>query len=182
MQIVMLGHSGVGKTTYMSAMYTRLQNGINGFSLRTNRSDDHQHLLRMHEAILYGRWPANTDQRSEYNFTLLYQQKDCFAFNWADYRGGAIRDSKDNLQVNELINDLRKADAIIIFCDGAEIAQGRTRSSEIGRMSQFVHRAIEGHERPLTEIIVYTKMDLVPQIESRIFEPVQNLIATIRSN
>ena len=182
MQIVMLGHTGVGKTTYMGAMYGHLQNAINGFSLAADSADDHKRLMRIHREVLDGKWPPNTDQRSKYDFTLMYDQEECFAFNWADYRGGAIRDRRESSQIDELMEDLREADAILIFCDGAEIANGRTRSSEIGRMTQFVSRAIRDNERPLTVIIVYTKMDLVPQTAEGIFEPVTSLIETVSAN
>ena len=44
MRIVTLGHTAVGKTTYMASLYGALQRSYEGFTLRAKRAADHKHL------------------------------------------------------------------------------------------------------------------------------------------
>ena len=72
MKIVMLGHSGVGKTSYMYSMYGAMQNPYNGFTLSTQDQPDHNRFLNIYRNIIKGRYPNPTDQSEEYNFWLNF--------------------------------------------------------------------------------------------------------------
>ena len=85
MKVIMLGHSGVGKTTYMASMYGTLQTPINGFSLHTQDSSHHSELLQTFNKIRRNEYPSRTSQRGLYNFSLLYQGRSVFPFEWVDY-------------------------------------------------------------------------------------------------
>src|SRR5438445_106474 len=113
----MLGHSNVGKTTYMASMYGALQKPINGFSLRTQNATHHRELMQMYDRILAGRYPLPSQQRQQYDFSLHYQNKAFFPFQWIDYRGGALDERSDNIETQRLSRDLKEADGIMIFCD-----------------------------------------------------------------
>src|SRR5260221_12961972 len=118
MKIIMLGHAGVGKTTYMASMYGTLQNPINGFSLRTNEFGHHSELIQAFNDIRQGRYPAPTTQRALYDFSLLFQGNAVFPFQWVDYRGGALLERKERSeQAQQLIREMKEADGIILFCD-----------------------------------------------------------------
>ncbi len=44
MDIVMLGHSAAGKTSYLSLMYAAMCDGVEGMTLRTADRDAHRSL------------------------------------------------------------------------------------------------------------------------------------------
>ena len=58
MRIVMIGHSNVGKTTYMASMYGAMQVGVDGFTLRAARTDDHERFVALHRMTRAGRPPV----------------------------------------------------------------------------------------------------------------------------
>ena len=70
MKIVMLGHSGAGKTTYLSLMYTEMQDGIGGFQVRAKNSSQHRQLLADAQAIRSSQYPPATNHRASYNLAL----------------------------------------------------------------------------------------------------------------
>lgn len=57
MDIVMLGHSGVGKTSYVSLMYAAMRDGIQGFGLCAREETRHEELTATAEEVLRGRYP-----------------------------------------------------------------------------------------------------------------------------
>src|SRR5438309_901376 len=91
----MLGHSSVGKTTYMASMYGTLQTPINGFSLHTQDSAYHIGLLGDFNNIRRGIYPPATARRDQYDFSLYFKGKAIFPFEWVDYRGGALTERQD---------------------------------------------------------------------------------------
>ena len=161
MRIVEIGHTGVGKTTYMAAMYGALQKGIGGFSLRATNPIDHTRLIKLSRHVRRGIYPTPTDQRSEYNFYLQYQGKDVFNFCWADYRGGAIRETQDSDQARLLLRDLKQANGVLMFCDSQALARKNNRSNQIGRMIALISNALQKLDHPLAIAVILTKIDLV---------------------
>lgn len=175
MRILMLGHPGVGKTTYMASMYGALQKGINGFSLKAEDQGIGDELLAIAQAIAQGRYPKPTDQRAEYRFKLTYNNKSFFQFTWIDYRGGVFTENSSSPQVQHLLKDLKKADGILVFCDGeALVAEART-SGEIGRMMSLIGQALAKIDNPVPLSVVLTKADLVPQVNGHIPTPLLGL-------
>ncbi|MCE7988103.1 MAG: hypothetical protein DYG89_43615 [Caldilinea sp. CFX5] len=183
MNIVMLGHSGVGKTTYMASMYGRLQRPINGFSLQAKDRKNHHRLLETHADVTRKCWPAATDQRNAYEFRLLFKQEEVLPFTWTDYRGGALLERTDGQQTRELLSDLKQADGIIVFCDAEMMVQKRAHR-ETARMIQLVIRAVKEVEYPIGLAVVFTKYDLVNQEKemSHLIEPVNPLIESVQAS
>jgi len=176
-KIVELGHTGVGKTTYMATMYEALQKGIEGFTLRAINPSEHDRLVTLARKIKYGIYPFPTDQRSEYKFYLQYKGKDVFQFNWADYRGGAIIERQDSIDTQHLLKDIKQADGIMMFCDAQALARGDRRTNQIGRMASLLNNAInQGLTKPISLAIVLTKADLVGEINDSILSPLNGLI------
>ena len=72
MNILMLGHSGVGKTTYMASMYGLMQAGVERFSLASKYIRDHDDLVSLARDIQCGAYPPQTAIKSSYDFYLKY--------------------------------------------------------------------------------------------------------------
>jgi len=182
MRIVEIGHSGVGKTTFMASMYSTMQAGIEGFKLRTAQNSDHSRLLNLSQAIRRGNYPTPTDQRSEYDFYLQYQGKDIFPFIWADYRGGAIRETKDSQQAKLLQQDLKQADGILMFCDCQALVQRDTRRNQISRMTSLITHALGDLDHPIALVVVLTKADLVDGIDDDDLKPLEGLAQALQAS
>ncbi|MEA5554028.1 hypothetical protein VB713_24110 [Anabaena cylindrica UHCC 0172] len=182
MRIVEIGHEGVGKTTFMASMYNILQQGIEGFSLRANQTNDHNRLLKLAKEIEQGNYPAPTDQRSEYNFYLQYQNKDIFPFTWADYRGGAIRETHDNEQARLLQKDLQQADGILMFCDCQALVRRDMRRNQIGRMTALITNALRNLDRPIALAVILTKADLVDDLNEDDLKPLEGLAQAVMTS
>ncbi|MEM8777600.1 MAG: hypothetical protein AAGF26_01750 [Cyanobacteria bacterium P01_G01_bin.49] len=179
MKIVMVGHTNVGKTTYMASLYGVMQQSINDFCLKAVDSEDRQALLKLADDIQKGKYPLPTDQRSEYKFNLRYQGKDVFPFTWADYRGGAIIQKQDSEQAQLLLEDLKKTDGIMMFCDADALARGNIRSNQLGRMTTLISQALRELENPISLSIILTKVDLVPKFTKNMLSPFSGIIKAI---
>lgn len=183
MKIVMLGHTGVGKTTYMASLYDFMQQRVEGFHLKTANSQDHPRLLDLARIIRSGNYPPPTAQRDEYEFSLRHQGKDVIQFSWADYRGGALTEkAQSSEQADLLIQDLKQADGIMMFCDCDAIVRGNTRGVQLGRMTTFVNRAIQDVEHPIALSIILTKVDLVVRFEEELLSPFKSLVDIINAS
>lgn len=182
MKIVMIGHTGVGKTTYMASMYGSMQSSVNGFSLRAADASDHAKLLTMFQEIACNRYPPPTDQRGEYDFHLLYEGDKVFPFHWMDYRGKAITETQASAEAQHLLRDVKEADGIMLFCDSDAMAHGRARSNQIGRMTSLVTQGLQEVSRPVPLVIVLTKADLVPALDDNLLEALSGLITATKAS
>lgn len=177
----MLGHTNVGKTTYMASMYGTLQTPIHGFSLRAKNDGHHQELQAMHQNIRWGRYPLPSQQRQQYDFSLLYAGRAVFPFEWVDYRGGALLEQSTSAQTSQLVSDLREADSMVLFCD-SDPKERRNVLRQVNRMMQFVGQALQNREKPATVAIVFTKVDLVDGPYEEVYKPTVNLMQTIATS
>ena len=182
MKIVMIGNTNVGKTTYMASLYGIMQQQIEGFSLKAVNGNDRSRLHELAQAISQGHYPSSTAQRGEYDFFLQYQNKDTFAFRWADYRGGAIRETQSSDEANLLIKDLREADGIMMFCDCDALIRGDTRANEIRRMTILVTQALKDIEKPISLAIILSKADKISHFQEKLISPFQGLIGVINAS
>lgn len=122
MNILMIGHSRSGKTSYMAGLYKLYGDDPNGFGLWMSDSYKKTKLNRLGENIQNGIYPEGTDIASEYNFWLQYDDSLLIPFDWYDYRGGALlENSKSSSAAKELVNKINAADALIVFLDGEKI-------------------------------------------------------------
>lgn len=178
----MIGHSNVGKTTYMTSMYGCMQRSINGFTLSSKHSDDHERLLALCRSTHDGQFPALTDQRAQYEFRLCLNGTAFFDFQWIDRRGGAILERSTSNETIELLSDLESCDGLMIFCDGAAATRGDEDANEMERISQLVGRAVGNRYTPMPLAMVMTKSDLIEPGDPRATAPLMPLLDVARRN
>jgi hypothetical protein len=163
MDIVMLGHSGAGKTTYMALMYEQLNRGLAGFRVSAERNADHQRLLRQAGDIRRRRYPPPSDQRAVYDLLLRHEGSDVVEFRWRDYRGGALTERTASGQTTELIEDLASADGIVAFLDAKELYAGsRAALRQARSISVLLTTALEKRKAITPLVLALTKADLLP--------------------
>lgn len=182
MRVVMLGHTGVGKTTYMASLYGAMQQSVEGFSLKAVNLEDHNRWKNLADGIRHGEYPVSTDQRQEYNFHLRYQGINILEFAWADYRGGALRETQESDQAKALLEDLKSADGIMLFCDSSALEAGDRRSNQIGRMITLTTQALKTLEHPISLAIVLTKTDLVVNFQVTLLDRLSGLITAVNAS
>lgn len=182
MRIVMLGHSGVGKTTYMASAYGALQSNYEGFSLRAKATSDHERFVTLAKGIAEGTYPAGTDQRETYSFILRFRGHDVLPFDWADYRGGVLMDRSAKAESAKVRNDLAHADGVAIFCDCRKLQRGQRTAQEMGRLSNLLGSSLMGVEKNLPVALVLTKRDCVRDIDERITQWVAPIVECLRSS
>lgn len=175
----MLGHTGVGKTTYMASLYGAMQQSVEGFSLRAVDLEDHSRWRNLSDGIRRGDYPVSTDQRQEYKFHLRYQGRNILEFAWADYRGGTLRETQESDQAKALLEDLKSADGIMLFCDSSALVAEDQRTNQIGRMTALATQTLKSLERPISLAIVLTKTDLIVDFEVTLLNPLSGLIAAV---
>lgn len=181
-RVIMLGHTGVGKTTYIASMYGTMQRPIEGFTVSTESRLDHQRLLEMHTGILRGAWPDATDQRSVYHLMLEYEGQPVIPFEWIDYRGGAIRERSSSEDSQQLIEGLVTADCIVVFVDVYAISKGLTYINEIGRINILLTEVVKQTDYVKPLVIAYSKSDMVPRITPQLKKPVAGMIRAIEAS
>jgi len=124
MDILMVGHSRSGKTSYMAGLYKLFGNKPEGFGIRIFDSDKSQNLKLIGDNVVRGIYPNGTDIASEYCFWLQYDNSLLIPFNWYDYRGGALSESsKQSPEAAQLVRKIDEADALIVFLDGGKITK-----------------------------------------------------------
>jgi Double-GTPase 2 len=159
-----------------------MQQPVEGFSLRAVNAEDGALWQKLADAIRRGQYPTVTNQRQEYRFNLRYQGSSILQFTWADYRGGALREAQTSDQAKALIDDLKSADGMMLFCDMKALAAGDDRSNQIGRMTVLVTQALKELERPIAIAIVLTKTDLVTDFQPILLDRLQGLIAAVNAS
>ena len=124
MDVLMIGHSRSGKTSYMAGLYSVYGNAKEGYGIVTKNKDKDQQLVTLGENLSYGYYPSQTDIEEEYDFWLTYDGRLIIPFNWYDYRGGALLESsKTSDDARKLVEKIVKADALIVFLDGERIKE-----------------------------------------------------------
>ncbi len=185
MKIVMLGHSGAGKTTYLSLMYAEMQGGIGGFQVRAKNSSQHSQLLADARAIRSSRYPPATNRRGSYDLALSYNGSDVLPFTWRDHRGGAATGRKsDSEDVGQLHQDLLESDAIVMFLDGHALVHEPGAARNASKLSSHVLRAMRDRpEVPTPLVIAVTKSDLIDvdddKVGEKVFAPVAELARAV---
>lgn len=191
MDIVMLGHSGAGKTTYVAALYYRMTNGLYDYTMEYdywhnywykhygkenyNYTTDEakkegEELKKVSQNISNGLYPPPTAIKQEYVFRMTYKDLNSITFNWFDYRGGALMErSSQSSDSAELISKIKNSDALIVFLDGTKLEEPLSKNErEFRRLVYLIKNAIsnitveDGTFFPVSFVI--TKDDLCSNV------------------
>lgn len=134
--MMMLGTSGVGKTTLLSTMYKELSrmNAQEGFGFQAEDDtaiDLQEAFLKLNNIMQASNFSTverlldGTSGIAERKFSVLFEGKNEFDFSFYDYAGGLVglknSESEDAKQVKAL---LKKSRVIINVIDGASLMEG----------------------------------------------------------
>jgi hypothetical protein len=161
MDILMLGRSNAGKTSYVSAMYEAMSAGVGGFIVRAERAADHQRLRRNAQQMRAGTFPDASSRRSIYQLQLWHGEARVLDFVWRDYRGGALTEGSSSAQAVQLREDMERADGLVLVIDSTELT-GSTRSRAAVRpLVSTAIRLLSTREHVMPVVVALTKWDLV---------------------
>lgn len=187
MNIVMLGHSSSGKTTFMAALYYRMSSGLYDYKMYYDKwanygykrytqsnynytleesEQEEKDLQLISQNVSKGIYPPATAIRQEYVFKMRYKDYNDIKFYWFDYRGGALMERSSQSQDSEaLLSKIKNSDALIVFLDGTKLEGSLSKNErEFRRLIYLVKNAIssisvdEGTCYPISFVI--TKDDL----------------------
>jgi len=165
MNILMVGHSGAGKTSFMAGMYKYLGDDQEGYGIRAKNSAQKDHLERMAKQLSLGRYPAGTDVQQMYNFELTCGGADVIPFNWMDYRGGILlSEDPDDEDMEQFMKAISSADALIVFLDGKKLTEHSSRwTMEYDILISCIENSLDVEHKSWFPIcFVITKCDMVP--------------------
>lgn len=165
MNILMVGHSRSGKTSFMAGMYKYLGDSKEGYGIKAKNSSQKKNLERMAAGLAKNRYPEGTDVQQIYEFALTANDEEIIPFNWMDYRGGILlSDDPDEGDMDEFLNAMKLADALVVFLDGQKLADKSGRwLMEYDILLSCIENSLDvDHKSWLPISFVITKCDLVP--------------------
>jgi len=177
--IAMLGASGVGKTSFMARLYSRLQEAVCELSIRATKSTVHDELKQLGDAVAHGRFPPGTAFRTDYEFMLLLRGETALRFHWHDYFGQALDRVDTDTQTHALLRDLDTMDALLMFCDADDLRKGRPGIANILAAMSLANAALSATARAISVVIVLTKADLIDAWSVSMLRPLEGLMAGV---
>jgi len=185
-KITMLGTTSAGKTCYMLAMYAKMTEGVDGFTLTTTDPDMDIELIDMWEKLESGddeqRWPKPNPAGAvlyEFDFSYGFHTK-LMKFDWLDYRGGALRDKSSEQDVQDLQKNLSDSSCVFLCISGEFLSEkyedaSIIRKARIDRMNRF----ITGIGKNIPVVILITKSDLCKKRpKDELIEDIKKLFST----
>lgn len=178
MDILMIGHSGSGKTTFMAGLYARMKDGVAGFGIDSNFYEYYKKQKNYHgflqqkkdldtivSDLFMEKYPSPTMIRQEYYFNLVCNGYS-IPFNWYDYRGGALMEKVgSSSDAEDFVKKIQSADAMVIFIDGDTLMESLSSTiRQYRRLIAYVNNALAIKKRYKDEhfpiSFVITKGDL----------------------
>lgn len=156
MKILMIGNQNSGKTTYMASSYGLMRQGKFGFYIRADEETD-EGLYRLFEKVKSGGYPMPDDKRKSFAFDLYYYQQPLLSFEWLDYYGGVINESKSE----QLLQDLDGADAVMLFVEAEALLRNDRKTTQLRRILYLIGAKLMHTESFFNVIVVLTKYDQV---------------------
>lgn len=171
LDIAMLGISNAGKTSYVAAMYGEMSKSSGPFSVQAKRTADHQSLARNASRLLSGTYPAPSDRRKSYDFTLFYERSPLVDFVWRDYRGGALTElSDESSQARQLRADLAQVDGVVIMVDCTQLLDRVHARTKLRPVISSAVRVLTERTWVTPVVIALTKWDLIAGQEGHVEE------------
>lgn len=166
MNIVMLGHSNAGKTTYIAMMYALMRKGYGGFKVRAEDGALDRELRAAADAVRQGSYPPPSSRREQHVFRLSHGRRTVAGFTWTDYRGGALSSRTDDEETARVLAELTGANGIVVFVDAHHLAHGDRGGREVRRLTVLLQRAMEGRTSRIPVVLAYTKADLLTSTDA----------------
>lgn len=179
MKMLMMGNKESGKTTYMASAFGLLEDGQNGFFIKTDSSST-QWFRALFKSIKAGFYPSLSDKRNSYEFELYHYQKKVLDFEWIDYYGGVIAEAN----ANKLSEDIDSSDGVILFLEASALLNKNNTVTQFRRILALITQKLTKLEHLFTVIIVITKYDMIPDYVpfSQIQAPLDNFLSTAANN
>lgn len=165
MNILMVGHSRSGKTSFMAGMYRYLGDSKEGYGIKAMNGTQRKNLERMAKGLSENRYPAGTDVQQKYNFALTIDGEEVIPFNWIDYRGGILlSDDPDDGDMENFLKAIKQADALVVFLDGEKLADNSGRwTMEYDILLSCIENSLDVEHKSWFPIsFVVTKCDMLP--------------------
>lgn len=171
--MTILGTSGAGKTCYLLSMYHKMCIGMNGFTITTDDDTDvdlrHRYDRMKDRSLGNRRFPAGTDGRSQYEFTLECGYKPIMSFSWDDYPGGYldVKGTGDMDSYKQIEQSILNSSCLFICIDGT-LLQGDDIDEKISAIQDdcsiyinpFFSKYIKEHGALPPTAFVITKWDI----------------------
>ena len=171
--MMMLGPSGVGKTTMLTLMYKGLTAGnwrssfgfaaehdtavAMGRAYNTLTEVLNQPIFTRHERLL-----ESTPGVIERNFRITFQGKQKFGVNFSDHGGGLIFESSTSVDFQQFKDKLQRAIVIINVLDGAALMEGSElfakKINDPFMISELLRDALDDEQEHLV-LFVITKCE-----------------------
>lgn len=134
LRITMIGASGSGKTSFMSGLHhhfvnNRSENGGFGITpVGDNNMDNVVNLYSMATVVEEGEFPQGSRGSSHFRFNFSLRGEDICAFDWLDYRGGAIEEALSNeaatpADYQEIRLAIDNSESLAVFIDALQLVQ-----------------------------------------------------------
>lgn len=166
MNILMVGHSGAGKTSFMAGMYRLLGENKDGYGISAKNPKQKTILKRMANLLQEGKYPEGTDVQQIYNFSFTCNDEEIIPFNWMDYRGGILlSEEPDEEDMQKFMSAMNSADALVVFLDGEKLADTTDRwALEYDLLLTCIMNSFDVKHKSWFPIsFVVTKCDLLPE-------------------
>ena len=168
MNIVMVGDSAVGKTTFMMSTYGLMSEGeIGGFKVRCKDERARKKLENAFQAFrTRGVYPPATVQMHEYEYDFFCDVRDnVMSFTLTDIRGESIH----SYDIDELDEKLRSADTMMLFLNGYDIVQGLDISEQIDDIYILMNNSFSCGDKEKLIMVVFTQMDRVEEFDADVY-------------
>ena len=174
--ILMLGKSNAGKTSYVSSMYETMSNGVAGFKVQAERPVEHQLLRRNARLMRLGTFPEASNRRSVYQFQLWHGEDRVFDFVWRDYRGGALTEGSGSAQAVQLRADMESAGGLVIMVDSTELTGNPRSRAAVRPLVSTAIRLLSQRKELMPVVVALTKWDLVATTAQQTNEAARDLL------
>lgn len=179
-KITMLGTTGSGKTCYMVGMYAYMAIGYNGLTFHAKDLDLDLELSNRYDNLVDNegedRWPPPTQsgESKNYVFSLNYGFKPIIDFEWWDYRGGALKDQKNEEDTQTLLKNIKDSSSLFIAISGKDFTEKgdeKKLRSTARRINTLINNLLSSRninpQNPYPIALVVTKCDLLYEDFSR---------------
>ena len=159
MNVLMLGGAAVGKTTLMVSTYGMMrERNLQGFHVICQNRDAHRELINAYRAFRReGRYPPRTDRMKSYICDFFSGQEFIINFKITDINGESSR----NCDPKELRDQIRTADALMLFFDGFRLSRGQNMDDVLLDLMPLVNMYFDSGIKKRLLMPVFTKMDRV---------------------